>query len=143
MRRSCTLLAARCALSSSRFCVSGIKEFDPRSSQLEAQSLWLAACSLQPPSAFHQAGIALRQMNWERGLHNNFFVLSKQNSFNNQIFFMKRFNYRKIARGLALVSLLALFSFNHPFGGDSLEVFLNKKLLFRQYMYQEIGRAHV
>ena len=50
---------------------------------------------------------------------------------------MKHFNFKQIARGLTLVSLLAMFSFTFPFGGDSLEVFLNKKLVFRQFMHTD------
>ncbi len=50
---------------------------------------------------------------------------------------MKHFNLKKIARGLTLVSLLAMFSFTFPFGGDSLEIFLNKKLVFRQFMHMD------
>src|SRR3954470_306649 len=50
--------------------------------------------------------------------------------------FMKHAHFRSFARGLTLVSLLAMFSFSFPFGGDSVEIFLNKKLLFRQFMHE-------
>jgi hypothetical protein len=49
---------------------------------------------------------------------------------------MQQSTFKKIGRGLALVSLLAMFSWTFPFGGDSLEIFLNKKLVFRQLMYK-------